>query len=140
MLSSKKKETTPTAAASINVIGPDTVVEGNIISKGDMRIDGKLVGSIKTVAKLVLGPSGVIEGDLEARSADISGQVKGNLTVSEILYLKQNSKIMGDIKTGKLVVESGGEFNGSCTMSGQAIPIASRTPNSSEEKQEAVAR
>ncbi len=140
MLSSKKKQAAPSPANSINVIGPDTTVEGNIISNGDMRIDGKLIGSITTSSKLVLGVSGIIEGDLEAKSADISGQVKGNLTVGEILYLKQSSKVMGDIKTGKLVVEPGGEFNGTCAMSGQAIPIASRTPSSTNDKQEAVAR
>jgi len=140
MLSNRKKQSEPNPANSINVIGPDTTVEGNIISNGDIRIDGKLIGSITTSSKLVLGVSGIIEGDLEAKSADVSGQVKGNLTVGEILYLKQSSKVMGDIKTGKLVVESGSEFNGTCAMSGQAIPIASRTPNSTNDKQEAVAR
>jgi cytoskeletal protein CcmA (bactofilin family) len=140
MLSSKKKEALVETSSSINVIGPDTTIEGGITSKGDIRIDGKLVGSIKTIAKLVLGPSGVIEGDLDVKSADISGKIIGNITVSEILYLKASSKITGDIKTGKLVVESGGEFNGSCTMVGNAIPMASRTSQSSADKEEGVAR
>ena len=120
-------------ANSINVIGADTTIEGNIISKGDMRIDGTLTGSIKTSAKLVLGVSGKIEGDLEAKSADISGTVKGNLLVSEVLYLKQTAKVHGDIRTGKLVVENGSEFNGQCTMGGNAIPIASRNNNENKE-------
>lgn len=135
MLSGKKNEAAPAQINSINVIGADTVVEGNIISKGDIRIDGQLIGSIKSVAKLVLGASGKIDGDIDVRSADISGEVKGNVSVSEILYLKASSKVFGDIKTGKLVVESGGEFNGKCMMGGNAIPIASRsattTPTSS---------
>lgn len=126
---SRKKESSPVSSNSINVIGADTIVEGNIVSKGDIRIDGQLMGSIKTAAKLVLGTSGKIEGDLEAKSSDIQGTVKGNITVSEVLYLKASSKIVGDIKTGKLVVEAGGEFNGKCIMGGSAIPIDSRSSN-----------
>ncbi|MBI1307662.1 MAG: cell shape determination protein CcmA [Bacteroidetes bacterium] len=133
MLTSKKKEAAPLPGNSINVIGADTIIEGNIISKGDVRIDGQLIGSIKTSAKVVLGTTGKIEGDLEAKSADISGQIKGNLDVADVLFLKQTSKVVGDVKTGKLVVESGGEFNGKCTMGGNAIPIASRASNEKSE-------
>ncbi len=123
MLSNKKKDTTSAPNGSINVIGSDTVIEGNITSNGDVRIDGTLVGSVKTSSKLVLGISGKIEGDANAKSADISGKVAGNVNISEILYLKSTSRIVGDIHTNKLVVESGGEFNGKCEMGKSAIPI-----------------
>jgi cytoskeletal protein CcmA (bactofilin family) len=125
MLSNKKKESTSAPNGSINVIGADTTIEGNIVSNGDVRIDGTLVGSIKTSSKLVLGVSGKIEGDINAKSADISGKIEGNAQVSEILYLKSTSRVHGDIATDKLVVESGGEFNGKCIMGKQAIPIDS---------------
>lgn len=125
MLSKKKKETPVSPNGSINVIGSDTVIEGNITSNGDVRIDGTLVGSVKTSSKLVLGISGKIEGDVNAKSADISGKISGNAHVSEILYLKSTSRIVGDIHTNKLVVESGGEFNGKCEMGKTAIPIDS---------------
>ncbi len=126
MLSNKKKkENYLSVNGSINVIGADTTIEGNVTSKGDVRIDGTLIGTIKTSSKLVLGVSGTIEGDFEAKSADISGKVKGNARVSEILYLKSTSRIFGNIQTDKLVVESGGEFNGSCEMGKTAIPIDS---------------
>ncbi len=123
MLSNKKKDSPSAPNGSINVIGSDTVIEGNITSNGDVRIDGTLVGSVKTSSKLVLGISGKIEGDANAKSADISGKVDGNVNISEILYLKSTSRIVGDIHTNKLVVESGGEFNGKCEMGKSAIPI-----------------
>ncbi|MBO6515866.1 MAG: polymer-forming cytoskeletal protein [Bacteroidia bacterium] len=122
---SKKKENSPAPNGSINVIGSDTTIEGDIVSQGDVRIDGTLIGSIKTSSKLVLGVSGKIEGNIVAKSADISGKVQGNAEVSEILYLKSTSRIFGDILTDKLVVESGGEFNGKCQMGKTAIPIDS---------------
>ncbi len=125
MLSSKKKENAASPNGSINVIGADTKIEGNIISQGDVRIDGTLVGSIQTTSKLVLGTSGKIEGNVNAKSADISGKILGDANVSETLFLKSSSRIVGDIRTNKLVVESGGEFNGKCEMGKVAIPIDS---------------
>lgn len=125
MLSNNKKDNPAAPNGSINVIGSDTTIEGNIISKGDVRIDGTLIGSIRTSSKLVLGISGKIEGDVHAKSADISGKISGNANVTEILYLKTTSRIVGDIQTNKLVVESGGEFNGKCEMGKTAIPIDS---------------
>jgi cytoskeletal protein CcmA (bactofilin family) len=125
MLSNKKKESPSAPSNSINVVGSDTTIEGNITSNGDVRIDGTLVGSIKTSSKLVLGISGKIEGDVNAKSADISGKISGNAHISEILFLKSTSRIVGDIHTNKLVVESGGEFNGKCEMGKTAIPIDS---------------
>lgn len=124
MLSNKKKETSSAPNGSINVIGSDTTIEGNVTSNGDIRIDGTLIGSVTTSSKLVLGISGKIEGDANAKSADISGKVSGNVRISEILYLKSTSRIVGDIHTNKLVVESGSEFNGKCEMGKSAIPIA----------------
>ncbi|MFT5725364.1 MAG: cytoskeletal protein CcmA (bactofilin family) [Bacteroidia bacterium] len=124
MLSNKKKESS-SPSGSINVVGADTTIEGNITSNGDIRIDGTLIGKVTTSSKLVLGISGKIEGDVHAKSADISGKISGNASVSEILYLKSTSRIVGDIFTNKLVVESGGEFNGKCEMGKTAIPIDS---------------
>jgi len=49
-------------------------------------------------------------------NADIEGEVKGKLEVAELLVLKATAVINGDIVTGKLVVEPGAIFNGSCKM------------------------
>lgn len=121
----KTKENNTSVNGSINVIGADTTIQGDIVSNGDVRIDGTLIGTVKTSSKLVLGASGKIEGDAHAKSADLSGKVLGNVHVSEILFLKSTSRIDGNIHTNKLVVESGGELNGNCEMGKSAIPIAS---------------
>jgi cytoskeletal protein CcmA (bactofilin family) len=107
---------------SINVFGEGTTVEGKIRSKGDVRIDGKLIGAIDTAAKVVLGEKGVIEGDLIAKGADISGVVNGNVHVEGVLLLKSTARINGDIVTNKLQIESGGMFNGKCEMGSDSIP------------------
>jgi cytoskeletal protein CcmA (bactofilin family) len=122
MLGKKEKSASQTNAA-INVIGEGTLVEGNLSSGGDLRIDGTVHGDVSTTSKCVLGMSGKIVGNINAKSFDLSGTVNGNLVVSELLLLKSSGKIYGNIKTDKIVVENGGEFNGSCTM-GNALSDA----------------
>ena len=104
------------SGSSINLIGAGTVIEGDIRSNGDIRIDGAVYGHVYSKAKVVVGTTGLIEGDISCLSADVSGTVKGKSTVNELLFLKASSKLNGDIITGKLVVEVGATFTGSCNM------------------------
>ncbi|MFM2135906.1 MAG: hypothetical protein RL021_1306 [Bacteroidota bacterium] len=104
------------ASASINLIGSGTVIEGDIRSNGDIRIDGTVIGNVVTKSKVVVGSTGIIEGDVNCQNTDVSGTVKGKLTVSELTFLKSSANIAGDILTGKLIVEVGASFSGSCNM------------------------
>ncbi len=102
--------------ASINLIGAGTVIEGDIRSNGDIRIDGTVHGKVISKAKVVVGSTGIVEGDVSCQNSDLSGTIKGKMNVSELLFLKSSAKIIGDIVTGKLVVEVGAAFTGSCNM------------------------
>ena len=108
----KKTETT----AAVNMIGAGTIITGDIISKGDIRIDGTLKGSVNTEGRVVLGREGIIEGDVICKDADISGTIKAKITVSQLLSLKTTAKLNGDIITNKLSIEPGAAFSGSCSM------------------------
>jgi cytoskeletal protein CcmA (bactofilin family) len=101
---------------AINTIGAGTIVTGDVQSKGDIRVDGSLKGSLNTSGKVVLGKEGVIEGDVLCNSADISGTIKAKITVSQLLSLKTTAKLNGDIITNKLSIEPGASFSGSCSM------------------------
>ena len=103
-------------SSSINLIGAGTVIEGDIRSNGDIRIDGTVYGSVTSKARVVIGATGIIEGDVNSQNADVSGTIKGKTTITEMLFLKSSSKIIGDLVTGKLVVEVGATFTGSCNM------------------------
>jgi len=104
------------APNTMNVIGKGTTITGDIETSNDIRIDGKLEGNLYCKAKVILGNSAILEGNLSAIHAEISGEVIGKVEVSELLNLKNTSTIHGDINTGKLVIESGAKFNGSCKM------------------------
>ena len=101
---------------TINMIGSGTIITGDIQSKGDIRVDGTLKGSINTEGKVVLGANGTIEGDVICQDADISGTINAKITVSKLLSLKATARLNGDIVTSKLSIEPGATFTGSCSM------------------------
>ena len=101
---------------SINILGPGTVVKGEIKVNGDFRVDGSLIGNIICKGKIVVGPTGMIEGEINCQNADFSGDVMATVKVAELLTLKETAKFSGDITTGKLAIEPGAKFSGNCTM------------------------
>ncbi len=134
-----KKTTTKTRVMandnlSANTIQNGTEIEGHIKSEGSIRIDGKLNGSITTKAKLVIGKTGIIIGDIQCLSASVEGKVVGKIIVDSLLDLKSSGFIDGDIVTNKLVVEEGAKFNGKCTMSSNKAIIGEKKGNLSHKK------
>jgi len=103
-------------AVSPNQINTGTVIHGDIICNGNIRIDGNLRGKIECSGKVVIGTSGLVEGDIVCSNIDILGQVKGNVLVADKTALKASCRLTGDMQTGSLSIEPGAEFNGKCTM------------------------
>lgn len=99
-----------------NRILAGTVVEGSIQTEGHIRIDGVLNGSLTCKGKIVIGPTGKVEGEIKCQNADVEGTVKANISVSELLSLKATAKLTGDIYTNKLAIEPGATFTGTCSM------------------------
>ena len=122
-------------ASNINLIGAGTSIEGHVHSEGDIRIDGKVKGTVSSKSKVVIGNTAVIDGDIKCKNADISGKVKGKTHVTEMLYLKSSAEVNGDITTGKLVVEVGAVFTGSCNMGGVVKDIKQQGQQPKQEKQ-----
>ena len=100
-----------------NLIGKDTIIKGDVQSSGDIRIDGQLIGSLKSNGKIVVGQTGIVEGDLTCKQADISGMVKGILKCEELTSLKSTSKVEMELITKQLFIEVGAVFTGKCQMS-----------------------
>ena len=103
-------------AGEINSISSGSKLEGNLNSVGDVRIDGHLKGSLITEGKLVLGESGLIDGEVHCNSAIISGEIKATIKVKELLTLKSTAKLSGQIIATKLAIEPGALFSGKCSM------------------------
>ena len=116
-----------------------TSIKGDIVSEGDFRIDGTLEGSIKTNCKIVIGKEGLVNGSVSCNSADVEGKIKGNLFVSETLNLRSTCHIDGEVVIGKLMVESGANFNASCSMNKEGKKADIQLVSKLEESREKTA-
>ncbi len=109
-------EKTNGTGSGTTLIGSGTTLKGDISSNSDLRIDGTIIGNIRSSAKIVIGASGVVEGDIEGNQADIVGKVSGNIKVKDILQLRGDCVVSGNLYATKLQVEPTATFNGQCHM------------------------
>jgi cytoskeletal protein CcmA (bactofilin family) len=97
------------------IIGSDTVVKGEIVSKGTVRIDGRLEGSLSADC-VIIGEGGNILGDVTAKTMIAAGRLTGNIHSTENVEIQPKGEIFGDIYTQKLSVAEGGVFEGRSSM------------------------
>ena len=107
------------------LISAGTTIKGDISSNSDLRIDGTVIGNINSSAKIVIGSSGVVEGDIFGNNADIVGKTSGTIKVKELLQLRGECVVNGNIYAGKLQVEPSATFNGQCHMGANVVDMAS---------------
>jgi cytoskeletal protein CcmA (bactofilin family) len=100
----------------LNRIVEGTIIEGDIKSDSNIRIDGYVKGTITVKGRLVLGPTGKIDGNVFCKNADLEGKLNGIIEVDELLSLKTTAKLQGEISTNKLSIEPGAIFSGNCKM------------------------
>ena len=109
------KDTSDSVTIS-NIIGKGSHLEGNITTTGNLRIEGKVTGGIQSKAKVVLSNTAQVYGNIVAQNAEIGGEVKGTVVVTELLVFKSTAIVKGDIIATKLVFEEGAYFDGKCKM------------------------
>ena len=107
------------------LISAGTTVKGDISSNADLRIDGTIIGNINSSAKIVIGTTGVVEGDIFGNHADIVGKISGSIRVKELLQLRGDCLVNGNIYAGKLQVEPSATFNGQCHMGANIVDMTS---------------
>lgn len=123
MFGSKKNTPQETTSATsrvpsgmANQIMEGTEIEGKVTCVGDIRIDGILHGFLVSKAKVIVGPTGYIKGDIICANANIQGKIEGTIKVKELLDLRSTAQMFGEILCGKLAVEAGAIVNGTCKM------------------------
>ena len=121
MFGNKKNPGTPASvptpgSSNINTLVEGSHSEGTITTQNDLRIDGFVKGNINCGGKLIIGPSGSVEGEVNSHNAVIEGRFSGNLIVQDILDVRDSATVLGEIKTGKLLVQNGATFTGNCDM------------------------
>ena len=109
---------------NINMISQGTEITGTLKTNTDIRISGKLDGTIESLGKVIISTGGLITGDVKGKEADVAGTINGELIVSERLILRQSAIVKGDISTKSLLVEEGARFDGACKMTTSSVSDA----------------
>jgi cytoskeletal protein CcmA (bactofilin family) len=121
-----------------SIIGKGCKVNGTIdVQDGTLRIDGDFEGNINCPGgTLVIGKGGTVKADIKVSNAVVGGTVNGNIDAKEKIELQAGSRLEGDIKTRRLVIDEGVFFEGSCKMSPDGKPMATSTAQPEVKKDE----
>ena len=119
---------------SATLLSAGTTLNGDVASENDLRIDGTVKGNVICSAKVIIGTTGVIEGNVTGLQADVSGKVVGNIEVKELLQLREESNVEGNIMAAKLQIEPTAIFNGRCQMQ---VPATTAKPKKENELRKA---
>jgi cytoskeletal protein CcmA (bactofilin family) len=98
------------------VIGNEAYFQGTLTAKGSLRVDGRIDGSIVDAKIVTIGKSGKVKGDISCEICYVSGEVRGNVTALDHIEALAGSRVDGDMRSPRIMLEEGAVFNGNCSM------------------------
>ncbi|MDD5348864.1 MAG: polymer-forming cytoskeletal protein [Chthoniobacteraceae bacterium] len=122
------------ASAQPNSLGPDVEIKGSVKFQSDLFIDGKIDGEITSPATLTVGEHADIRGEIRTKSVSVQGNVQANITVEDRCELKAGSKLTGDLKSARLVIEDGATFIGRSEVTPKGVKIPMPAPAAPEKE------
>ena len=94
-------------------IGKSVVIKGQMYSREDLYVDGEVEGTIECPeSKVTVGPHGRLQAAIKAREVVVLGAVQGNVDAADKIDIRKDAKVVGDIKTARIVIEDGAYFKG----------------------------
>jgi cytoskeletal protein CcmA (bactofilin family) len=95
-------------------IGKAVKIVGQIFSKEDLFVDGDLEGTVEALEhKLTIGPNGTVHAGIKAREVVALGTIQGNVEAAERIEIRKDARLVGDIRTARIIIEDGAYFKGS---------------------------
>jgi cytoskeletal protein CcmA (bactofilin family) len=96
------------------LIGEGTIIKGDLETTGQVRIDGDLIGSLKTESQVIISPTGRVKGNISARELIVGGLFKGDILTSDKVVILSSGLVLGKIISPLLVIEQGALLDGVC--------------------------
>ena len=112
------------------IIGPSVKVDGKFSGQGNILIEGRVTGSMKTQEDIDIALGASVAASLEAKNVTVAGEVQGNIKARERLVLTETAKVIGDVEAKTVAIGAGAILNGKCTMvaEGAPVPVMSEQP------------
>jgi len=98
------------------IVGPSTVVQGNLDVKGSVLVYGTILGDVRSNGQVRTAKDSVIKGAIVAQEAVIDGELEGSLTTEGRTTLGRSAKMVGDLRAQLLGIEEGAQYSGKCKM------------------------
>ena len=105
-----------------SIIASDMTVIGDLETEGVVRIEGRVKGTVRGGAQVLVASGAVIEGDLHTQEAVIAGQVSGSIRASDRVELQGSAVVAGDIHTPRIAIVEGAKVTGEVKMD-MAAPL-----------------
>lgn len=99
-----------------SILGPEVEINGDVNVSGDLIIYGVVNGDILSKGEVVSAKGSVVNGNICANNASLSGTVKGNLEIESKVILGKSSHVTGNLKAAIITIEEGAKFDGMCNM------------------------
>lgn len=122
-------EPNPVRGSGSAALGKNVTVKGQIFAREDLTIDGEVEGTVECHDhRLTIGPNARVQASLKAREIVIQGSIQGNVEAADKIDIKKEAKLVGDIKTSRIVIEDGAYFKGSIDISKAGPPKTAPAP------------
>src|SRR5271155_1270968 len=107
------------------VLGKSVIVKGQIFSREDLTIDGEVEGTVELQEhRLTVGPNGKVLASVKAREIIVIGTIHGNVETTDKIDIRKEAKLVGDIRTARIVIEDGAYFKGNIDIVRAEAPRA----------------
>lgn len=98
------------------IIGPSSIIKGDVESEGSIRIDGKIIGNVTTLGNIIISENALVRGDITSSNSEIYGVCEGNVKVKGKVNLYQNSTLVGDVLAKSFNTKEGASYKGNCIV------------------------
>lgn len=104
------------------LIGQTMRIKGEVISKGELQVDGQVEGKLESENRLTIGPNGKADAAIKAAEVVVAGTVNGNVEATQRIVLRKGANLVGDVKTAGIVIEDGAFFRGGIDIARPDVP------------------
>lgn len=105
----------------LSIVARDMTITGDMQTEGVVKVEGKVVGTIRATSQIIVSPGAMIEGDLLTNEAVVAGEVQGTIRASDRVELQATAFVRGDIYTPRISVLEGGRVSGEVNMSSEPL-------------------
>lgn len=117
------------ARGGVAILGKSVILKGQVYGREDVTIDGEVEGTVELQEhRLTVGPTGKVVATIKAREIVVLGTVQGNIETREKIEIRKDAKVVGDIRTARIVIEDGAFFKGSIDIIRAEAPKPAAVP------------